>query len=466
MRLRTIRPKRSVEDAGQNPVSKKSKTPKNPKDTMGSNHKPQSNQSLVAARSNNVPTPSASTHRSLWPVRGANNQVTSITISTEVALKPDFWPAQSLCSNVLSDVFNRNQPVHLPLTPAELEQTPPQSGLSDWQMYQILQLGLGRTMAKNHSSDLRSGVGSIRVKRPNRGRAAKVLSNGVWVYGAWQDSRGRTYQLFGDEGVMAGLHNRTKGEIRCLIQNNTPPSDNEALGLPTSTSLGVWHRNTDAAPFGNFAARPGEISSPIVSQPFLAKAPLSTGQLIPDLQPRLKVAQDDSMFPPLNNSENSQNGDGAELAIPEQDEAYPTDHLRQLEMRFPSSEIWTPLARGERRRRHALPVDPLLQDTNTNPECESTDYLGWPQFTWHNVIDNSDSELYNNFHSFDFGGLTGAFNLADAPVASLQFGDTLDAPDFEQCLCEHDADTRTEFGRPEYFRGRPVPPSLWRRHSN
>jgi len=394
-------------------------------------------------------------------------------------------------------------------------------------------------MAKNHPSDLRQGVGCIRMKRPNRGRAAKIISNGAWVYGSWKSRQGRTYQLYGREGVVARMNNNFDGELRCVIQNDNPTPDDVPFYEAGHASVNVLQRYIDGIPYGNVETQNSPMSFSVYPRSFPAETASGTGRVSSERQPGLELAQ--SGFPnspyttyasspftgstsllftdptslPFTGSTNpsftgptsspptfpasvsypvqyaQSSGQSAIGAYPQQEGAY-GDHLSQLEMRYPSSEIWEPLARGERRRRNATtPLDYHMQNTSTDPVPERIEHPGWPQSPWGRDIDHHERTPWAGVAAVDYGGLDGAFDLTDGSVAHVdgddiykmpeleggdagdqpehQGGDTYNAPpNVDGCLCEEChpvAAAETTASNPEYFRGRPVPQSLWRRHS-
>ncbi len=394
-------------------------------------------------------------------------------------------------------------------------------------------------MAKNHPSDLRQGVGCIRMKRPNRGRAAKIISNGVWVYGSWRSRQGRTYQLYGSEGVVARMNNNFDGELRCVIQNDNPTPDDMAFYETRPACDNILQKYIDGIPYGDFETQNSPVSSLVYPRTFPTETSSSTGRIRSERQPGLELAQsgltsspytDYASSPftgstslpfmgstslPFTNSTNTSftgptsspptylayasypvqyaqsSGQSAMGASPQHEGAY-ADHLSQLEMTYPSSEIWQPLARGERRRRNAIaPLDYPMQNTSTDPVPERIEHPGWPQPPWGSNIDHNEGSPWAGISAVDYGGLTGAFNLTDGSVAhvdgddiykmpELEGGDAGDQPehqgvdtynappDVDGCLCEEChpvATAETTASNPEYFRGRPVPQSLWRRHS-
>lgn len=489
----------------------------------------------VAITNNDQLGSSSYTQRSLWPVRGANNEVTYISISTETALKPGFWPASSLCGSFFPPPSSGSSNGQLPFTKAELESSLPQTLLSDWQVYQILQLGLGRIMSKNHPSDLRQGVGCIRIKRPNRGRAAKILSNGVWVYGSWRSRQGRMYQLFGNEGVAARLSNNTSGEVRCVIQNDNPESDDVRSHGPRPASAETLQSYKNEIPYGNVENQNSPMSSLLSPQSFPTQTDSSTEcgpglEHVPSSFASSSYANHasspftDSTSLPLMDFTNSPFGSSTDssftsptsfqltyldpayasipaqydqssghrtMGAPQQHQGAYRDHLSQLEMMYPSSEIWQPLARGERRRRTAItPLDYAMQKTSTVAVPETTEHSGWPPSPRISNIDDSQMNLWAGVPAVDYGFLPEAFNLTDAPVAhfdgkeiydvpKLEGGDasiesqgigTFNAsPNVENCLCEKCqsiAAAEMTASNPEYYRGHPRPQSLWRRRSS
>lgn len=508
--------------------------PKNPdrlQDIRISRRKARIIEPSVAITSSDLLASSLNTQRSLWPVCGAKKEVTYISISTEIALKPDFWPASSLCGSFFPPPSGGSSNDQLPFTKAELGLSLPQALLSDWQIYQILQLGLGRIMAKNHPSDLRQGVGCIRMKRPNRGRAAKIISNGAWVYGSWRSRQGRTYQLYGREGVVARMNNNFDGELRCVIQNDNPTPDDVAIYETRLACDKNFQSYIDGIPYGNFETQNSPMSSSVYPRSFPTETASGTGRVRSEPQSGLEFAQsgftsspytDYASSPfmgstglPFTSSTNTSftdptsspptypawasypvqyaqsSGQSAMGASPQQEGAY-GDHLSQLEMRYPSSEIWEPLARGERRRRNATtPLDYPMQNTSTDPVPERIEHPGWPKPPWGRDIDHNERKPWTGVPAIDHGGLTGAFNLTDGPVAHVNGEDIYEMPEFEGgntcdqpehqggdtyntppnvdgCLCEECqpvAAAETTASNPEYFRDRPVPQSLWRRHS-
>ena len=159
MQRQNLQPKRMAEDEGQHRGAKKPRNPETTDTTTNPLCKSRITETALSSNSSSsssLVTSSVNIHRSLWPVRGANNEVTTIAISTDTALKPDFWPIFSLCGNFLPTPRNGKDTDQLPFTEAEIEKTTkPHTQLSDWEVYHILRLGLGRTMAKNHTTDLR-----------------------------------------------------------------------------------------------------------------------------------------------------------------------------------------------------------------------------------------------------------------------------------------------------------------------
>lgn len=487
----------------------------------------------VAITSSDLLASSSITQRSLWPVRGANKEVTYISISTEIALKPDFWPASSLCGSFFPRPSGGSSNDQLPFTKAELESSLPQVLLSDWQVYQIMQLGLGRIMSKNHPSDLRQGVGCVRIKRPNRGRAAKILSNGVWVYGSWRSRQGRTYQLFGKEGVAARLDNSIKGELRCVIQHDNPEPDDVGSYEPIPASANILQRHMDEIPYGSPENQHSPMSSSVYPGFFPTQTASGTGPVSSQHQPGLECAHSsfgNSSYTnyasqpftgiqssPFTGSTNSSftdtttsfpptypgpeyashtapyapsSGQRAMGASWQHHGAY-GDHLSQLEMRYPSSEIWQPLARGERRRRTAItPLNYPMQNTNTDAVPETTEHLGWPRPPWSSNIDHNGMSPYAGVPAVDYRYLTEAFELTNDSITRVDGDDIYEMPGLEHedacdqpehhggdsynappniggCLCEEcrPVAAETTASNPEYYRGRPVPQSLWRRHS-
>jgi len=335
-------------------------------------------ESSVAITSSDLLASSANTQRSLWPVRGANNEVTYVSISTEIALKPDFWPASSLCGTFFPPPSGGSSNDQLPFTKAALGLSQPRALLSDWQVYQILQLGLGRIMAKNHPSDLRQGVGCIRIKRPNRGRAAKILSNGVWVYGSWRSKQGRTYQLFGKEGVLTGLNNNIEGELRCVIQHDNQGPDDVRFYESRPASANIMQTYNHQIPYGNFEVQNSPSSSSVYPRSFPTETASGTGRVTSEREGGLEVAQSrflsspytDCVSPPFTGSislpfigstnssftgpmsspptcsayapcpvQYAQSSNQKAMEASWQHDGAYGDHLSQLEMRYPSSEI-------------------------------------------------------------------------------------------------------------------------------
>lgn len=383
-------------------------------------------------------------------------------------------------------------------------------------------------MSKNHPSDLRQGVGCVRIKRPNRGRAAKILSNGVWIYGSWRSRQGRTYQLFGKEGVAARLNNNINGELRCVIQHDNPEPDDVQSYEPRPASANVLQRYMDEISYGSFESQNPPMSSSVYPRSFPIPTASGTGRVTSEPQPELERAQSGFTGSPYTNYANSpftgptslpftgstdssftgstysppeypafascpahyapSSGQKAMGASWQPDGAY-EDHLSQLEMRYPSSEIWQPLARGERRRRNAItPFDYPMQNTSTDPVPEMIEHPDWPQFPWGGNIDHNEMSPWAGVPAVDYGDPTGAFTLSDCSLVhgngeniyevpelkgggastEHQDGDTYNAPNVGGCPCEECqpvAAAETTSSNPEYYSGRPIPQSLWRRHS-
>lgn len=469
-------PEHYAEVRGNSTAFERPKDPDRYQDITISRGKARFIEPSVAITSSDQLGSSSYTQRSLWPVRGANNEVTYISISTETALKPDFWPASSLCGSFFPPPSGGSSNDHLPFTKAELESSLPQALLSDWQVYQILQLGLGRIMSKNHPSDLRQGVGCIRIKRPNRGRAAKILSNGVWVYGSWRSRQGRTYQLFGNEGVAARLSNNIRGELRCVIQNDNPEPEDVQSHEPRPASTGTLQRYMNEIPYENVENQNSPISSLVYPRSFPTQLDPST-ECGPGLvhvpnsftsSPYANHASSpftDSTSLPLMDFTNSPFGSSTDssitsptsfppsypdpayasfpaqydqssghrtMGVPQQHEGAYRDHLSQLEMMYPSSEIWQPLARGERRRRTAItPLDYAMQNPSIVAVPETTEHSGWPQTPWISNIDDSQINFWAGVPAVDYGFLPEAFNLTDASVAYFDGKEIYDVPDLE-----------------------------------
>lgn len=515
--------KRAAEDGGQHPGDKKPRTPETSEDVMKKNAQKRNTEivmSIDGSSSGSLVNSSMNVHRSLWPVRGANNEVTTIAISTNIALNPEFWPISSLCGNFLPTPMKGRETDQLPLTQSEIESTKPHHPLSDWEVYHILRLGLGRTMAKNHKSDLRVGVGSIRIKRPNRGRAAKIKQpNGTWVYGQWQSSRGRTYQLFGNEGVIAGLDNRTDGEILCVSQPHDEPDEDKVPELLASESLvpclvGCERNMSNHSAFRPIANSTQAYDSPYWSEQLQGRTYLSLGS-----QLGLEVAEQQSATTSNSGCETAHFHHGSYgMADPSgQDEPRSGNYLGQLEMKFPPSDVWLPLARGERWRINA--ICPIMDSYAYNLSAsadpgQSIQYRG-VQLTYGTGTIDPMPDPFSYLHSLDFSGLTGASNPADHIVTGFDYGGTqgirdaeygnayygmpaletgnwhnmldLDGGDFyeaqnskgeeinnrniyttvneEGYQCDYHPNLETDSEDPKYFHGRLVPSSLFRRRS-
>lgn len=351
-------------------------------------------------------------------------------------------------------------------------------------------------MSKNHPSDLRQGVGCIRIKRPNRGRAAKILSNGVWIYGCWRSRQGRTYQLFGVEGVAARLSNNINGELRCVIQNDNPEPDKVRSYEPRPASTHISQGYKDEIPYGNSEYQNLPMSSSFYPGPFPTETATGTALVRSEGQPEFECAQSSftsSSFTRATGSpltypayapcpaQYAQSSGQIEMEAPPRYEDAYGDHLSQLEMRYPSSAIWQPLAQGERRRRTAItPMDYPMQNSSTVSVPAMTEHTGWSQYPWVGNIDQNPMKSKAGVSAVDYGFLPGDFNVADVSMThvdgddiyemlELEGGDTYNAPtNFEGCLCEECqpvAAAATTAGNPEYYSDRSVPQSLWRRHS-
>lgn len=403
----------------------------------------------------------ADIRRTFWPIRGIDGAIISITITTDISLKTDLRPKSGSCDEYLPMLLTGSPTDQLPIMLAELGEVLPSKALTDHDIYKILQLGLGKAMSKKYSDGLREGMGSVRIKRPNRGRAAKILRGRIRYYASWKTTRGRMYQLFGTEGVLAGLDNRMRGQIPCVIQNDDASGD-QIFALPAFTSMTVCKQELGANQQRRLNTSSEAIASACDDDSRRIKSLSSVDRLLLDSQSHLEVANDSTMTALLDEATHTHSA--AEVT----GQGHQTlDHLQDLGARFPSSSIWPCLAQGERRRKNTVsPMDYLMPFSKAEPGIDRAALTALPgpaspdgaDLSWDiefdDQFDQTDSILFGNKPAFDFGGLSSESDSKHAPAMDNPYVSYY-KPDMHMADCDlSDFDPGNMGGLPildEYF---------------
>ena len=227
---------------------------------------------------------------------------------------------------------------------------------------------------------------------------------------------------------MAGLDNRAKGELRCVVQNDDPPSDDSRHRLLAPSPPAVAQEHKDVDQHSYTASQPRNFLPPIQCQNREDGYSHSKGLPSFGSQSTFETGHQSSAISPLSYGESVNYNNDVANVTPEQDEARPRDHLAQLEMKYPSSEIWQPLARGERRRRNAIcSFDPLPQNSSTIHNPEPNQESPWAQIARGPGAAQSQTNAMDYFQPLDFTDLAGAFDLAHLPWTAFEYGDTNNA---------------------------------------